>query len=494
MNIHNILTDQSSSLNIESYKNSNNSSLNIHNILTDQSSSLNIESYKNSNNSSLDTDNILTDQSSSLNIESYKNSNNSSLDTDSIMQSSITDNSSKSSNDTFNIDISRSSNINHKNHSEFNNLFKTKTNRLKNKIENIQDIRNNALSTKNLGEFYTYYRRAPTDEAGEHIHNFLSKKKNSFLNKTWAHEATLVIEYVFLDVDERRIFSQLEHEYLVEQVTETEHLDLLPQSQICLELYHPVKEFLFTFSRNDNYLRNEWLNHTSFPYNMADEVDYQYYLQDNWWNHCNEIASNNTNKIIINNEEIVCDKFQEFILRFGPYGEAGDPTGKLLGFKIQNNYSLYSLEEIDRFKTIWQFTQANNIPNINMENWKHYKQNPFKNMLIRFNGQIREDRKNAEYYSQIQPFLHHTGHQEELITVYSFSLEPEKYQPSGSCNFSQLNNITFDIELEDTPKDNKNPRLGKNISREYEYDARFFIINYNILRISSGMAGIVFGN
>ena len=304
-----------------------------------------------------------------------------------------------------------------------------------------------------------------------------------------------MIEYIFLDVDERRIFSQLEHEYLIEQVTEIERLDLLPHSQICLELYHPVKEILFTFNRNDNYLRNEWVNHTSLPYNMEKSAVSQYYLQDNWWNECNvKASSNNPNKFIINGEEIICDKYQEFLFRYGPHGEAGDPSGKLLGFKIEDNYSVYSLEEINRFKAIWQFTSAQNIPNINSNNWKHFKSNPLKNILIKFNGQIREDRKNVEYFSQIQPFLYHTGHQEELINVYSFSLEPEKYQPSGSCNFSQLNNIVFDIKLLETPVDNKNPKLGKNISREYEYDARFFIINYNILRISSGMAGIVFGN
>ena len=402
-----------------------------------------------------------------------------------------------SNNSSVNIDTasSKSSNINDKNHNEFNSLFKTKLNKLEKNIENIQDIRNTAFLNNDLEEYYTYYRRAPTDDPDEHIQNFMfTNKNNKSLDKTWDHNATLVIEYIFLDIDERRIFSQLEHEYLVEQVTEIERLDLLPKSQICLELYHPVKEILFTFSRNDNYLRNEWLNHTSLPYNIGEFVDYQYYLQDSWWNHCNEISSNKPNKIIINKKEIICDKYQEFLFRYGPHGEAGDPSGKLLGFKIQDNYSLYSLEEIDKFKTIWQFTSAINIPNIDSNNWKHFKLNPLKNILLRFNGQIREDRKNVEYYSQIQPFLHHSGHQEELINVYSFSLEPEKYQPSGSCNFSQLNNITFDIELLETPKDDKNPKLGKNISREYEYDGRFFIINYNILRISSGMAGIVFGN
>ena len=456
--------------------------------MSDESSSLNIDTIlsDNSNKSSLNINNIMSDESSSLNINSIMSDESSSLNINSIMS----DESSKYDKSF----LSKSSNINDKNHNEFNNLFKTKLNRLEKNIESIQNIRNNSILNNDLGELYTYYRRAPNDDPEEHIHKFTSKKNVKFLDKTWEHNATLVIEYIFLDVDERRIFSQLEHEYLVEQVTETEHLDLLPQSKISLELYHPVKEILFTFSRNDNYLRNEWLNHTSLPYNMGELIDYQYYLQDNWWNHCNEIASNNPNKITINKKEIICDKFQELIFRFGPHGEAGDPSGKLIGFKIENNYSLYSLEEINQFKIIWQFSSAKNIPNIDSNNWKNFKLNPLKNMLIRFNGQIREDRKNGEYYSQIQPFLYHTGHQEELINVYSFSLEPEKYQPSGSCNFSQLNNITFDIELLETPTDDKNSKLGKNISREYEYDARFFIINYNVLRISSGMAGIVFGN
>ena len=90
--------------------------------------------------------------------------------------------------------------------------------------------------------------------------------------------------------------------------------------------------------------------------------------------------------------------------------------------------------------------------------------------------------------------MYHTKATCEPIYTYSFSLEPEKYQPSGSCNFSRLNNIVFDIELQETPINTANVKLGKNVSRDYEYNAEFYIVNYNILRISNGMAGTVFSN
>jgi hypothetical protein len=460
------------------------------------------EDFNRTSNSILDIENAssLTNPSISENASSLTNpsigENASSLTNPSIGEnaSSLTNPSigenASSSTDISSTDIS--SNINTHNHIIFNNSFQQRLNTLENKVYKINDIRQNAFLEGNLGQFWSYVRKKPQSNKEDHISNFIY---NSYKDMTWNHNATLIVEYIFLDVDERKIFAKQDHEYLIEQVITMEELDLLPKSQICLELYHPVKEILFTFHRNDNYQRNEWLNSTSLPYNIADKKkNYQYYLQNSWWFDCCKTELFNPINIVINCEKIICDRFQELLFRYGPYGEAGIPSGSLLGFTIENKHTLYTLKEIKQFKNVWLFTEACSIPMIDKYNFNNYVLNPLKTMQIKFNGSVREDKKTFHYYSYIQPYLYHTKATCEPIYTYSFSLEPEKYQPSGSCNFSRLNNIVFDIELQETPINNKDVKLGKNVSRDYEYNGEFYVVNYNILRISNGMAGIVFSN
>lgn len=107
---------------------------------------------------------------------------------------------------------------------------------------------------------------------------------------------------------------------------------------------------------------------------------------------------------------------------------------------------------------------------------------PFKNILlnakITFNGIDRIETKDADYFNLIQPYQHHTRGPKEGVYVYSFSIDPEKYQPSGSCNMSRINNII--LYLESIYNDNT------------EYIATLYAVNYNVFRIISGMGGLAF--
>ena len=82
----------------------------------------------------------------------------------------------------------------------------------------------------------------------------------------------------------------------------------------------------------------------------------------------------------------------------------------------------------------------------------------------------------------MQPYQHHSGNPREGMFMYSFSLFPEDFQPSGSVNASRINNIQFYLSLK-KPND-----------KSYGYDVVFYVINYNFLRISSGLAGVVYNS
>ena len=70
--------------------------------------------------------------------------------------------------------------------------------------------------------------------------------------------------------------------------------------------------------------------------------------------------------------------------------------------------------------------------------------------------------------------------------MYSFALKPEEHQPSGTCNFSRIDTATIVMNLAG------NVTIDE--STDSTCDVRVYAVNYNILRIMSGMAGLAYSN
>ncbi len=102
---------------------------------------------------------------------------------------------------------------------------------------------------------------------------------------------------------------------------------------------------------------------------------------------------------------------------------------------------------------------------------------------LQLNGHDRFAARKAHYFNLVQPYQHHTAIPLEYISVYSFALKPEDIQPSGTCNFSRIDNATLIMNTSSAFT-----TAGK--------DAKFrlFATNYNVLRIMSGMGGLAYAN
>jgi hypothetical protein len=74
------------------------------------------------------------------------------------------------------------------------------------------------------------------------------------------------------------------------------------------------------------------------------------------------------------------------------------------------------------------------------------------------------------------------------INVYSFAIQPEEHQPSGTCNFSRIDNTTLVFDSVTSTGDGTYP------SKNYPYYFRSYAVNYNIFRIMSGMGGLAYSN
>tara|TARA_Y100000590_G_C15689213_1_gene1002780 strand:+ start:657 stop:2000 length:1344 start_codon:yes stop_codon:yes gene_type:complete len=117
--------------------------------------------------------------------------------------------------------------------------------------------------------------------------------------------------------------------------------------------------------------------------------------------------------------------------------------------------------------------------------------------VLQLNGIDRFKRRDGFYFRQVQRYQYHTGlFYNPYIYMYSFGLNPEGHQPSGTLNFSRVDSAILNMTLtssisalndgslqSDTKTANKVPRR-----------VRVYGINYNILRIMSGMAGLAYSN
>jgi len=103
---------------------------------------------------------------------------------------------------------------------------------------------------------------------------------------------------------------------------------------------------------------------------------------------------------------------------------------------------------------------------------------PFGKVKLVLNGHDRFKERNATYFRTCQPIQ--AGHRvpQKHIYNYSFALKPEEHQPSGTCNFSRIDNAALNF-LTGTINDST---------------ITVYAVNYNVLRIMSGMGGLAYSN
>lgn len=150
-------------------------------------------------------------------------------------------------------------------------------------------------------------------------------------------DASLYVDYIYLDTDERRQFAQVQHEYLIEQLQFTGAESVTASSSVKskLALNHPCKELVWVIHDDDNDPAN--------------------------------------------------------------YAGAGDNGNSMVDAKLQ------------------------------------------------LNGQDRFSTRKADYFNLVQPYQHHTRIPADGIYVYSFALNPEQHQPSGTVNMSRIDNATLQL-------------------------------------------------
>jgi hypothetical protein len=305
--------------------------------------------------------------------------------------------------------------------------------------------------------------------------------------------ASLYVDYVFLDTDERRRMAQNPHEYLITQLQFTGDESVGSSSnKIKLNFNHPVKELIWVVQPDQNvdYCSALSCDQPLYkvlgpqPFNYTDALD----------------ALPNAIHAFGNAEESRKDKFidangmfhdagagrvsgywrnddgdADFVgnqQNLGPGGptEAENPSGYIFGDGLAEGNSGVS--------DAGAFVLAET--SLDMHCWG---QNPVVTAKLQLNGQDRFSEREGTYFSWVQPYQTHTRCPDEGINVYSFALRPEEHQPSGTCNFSRIDNATLQLVLSNaTVESTKTAKV------------RVYAVNYNVLRIMSGMGGLAYSN
>lgn len=117
--------------------------------------------------------------------------------------------------------------------------------------------------------------------------------------------------------------------------------------------------------------------------------------------------------------------------------------------------------------------------------------NPVERALLQLNGHDRFDTREGPYFNYVQPEQHHTNTPSDGINVYSFALHPEQHQPSGTANLSRIDNTQLNIWFRDSTFMTGLPSLN---FLNPDNALFIFAFSYNVLRIMSGMGGLAYSN
>ena len=127
------------------------------------------------------------------------------------------------------------------------------------------------------------------------------------------------------------------------------------------------------------------------------------------------------------------------------------------------------------------------VPNTNLYKKEFFNENIIENIEFRFDGHIRLGKKDSGYFNLVQPFQHHKRKIKKGIHVYSFSLNPDDFQPSGACNFSRVNNFKLHIDLGIKFGVKEIPTTTTDNVNYFNYNFNIYAVHYNILKIASGL-------
>ena len=373
--------------------------------------------------------------------------------------------------------------------------------------------------------------RSTADEAATSVSGYFEKAESVYSN-TCLVCASLYVDYVFLDTDERRRMAQNPHEYLIEQLQFTGDQSIGSSSnKIQLNFNHPCKELIWVVQPacNVDYcaqfqaFQQQNMVYGAQPFNYTDQLDG---LPRSSLNYRLDLGDNTNNGLRFKVEDAAnaacvgpyCGATIPFVnTTFAGAGIGGGKSGKeTTCSKVDmtpEDFMKQNLDASGKYTSTdpKQWADAanaahgaecdscslGNCPSLHCSparaiaavvtessrSQNCWGNNPVVCAKLLLNGQDRFSERLGSYFDQVQPFQHHTATPATGINVYSFALRPEEHQPSGTCNFSRIDNASLQMVVS-----------ANTVRAGGMANVRVYATNYNVLRIMSGMGGLAYSN
>ena len=305
---------------------------------------------------------------------------------------------------------------------------------------------------------------------------------------------SLFVDYIFLDTDERRRMATNPHEYLIEQLQYTGDESVGSSSnKIKLNFNHPCKELIWVVQKDEHVdycqqFKPEQLLYMALgaqPFNYTDAIDALPPAIHAFGDRLSltgksgpGTAQNNfavlsatglfetAFAVAVSADNNAAHGMAQGVAPGFPGYSAANPTGP--GDAVPNVMEGATLTDAGIF--VLSETA------LDMHCWG---ENPVITAKLQLNGQDRFADREGSYFDVVQPWQHHTRAPDTGINVYSFALRPEEHQPSGTCNFSRIDNAYLQLLLSNST-----------VTGTQTAKVRVYAVNYNVLRIMSGMGGL----
>ena len=342
-------------------------------------------------------------------------------------------------------------------------------------------------------------------------------------------DSYLLIDYVYLDSEERKRFAQASHEYLIEQLQFTGSETLNSQSnKYRLNFNHPCK-YLIWVPHLDRYAnRYQFVSYPTDGDWAAAKVKFCKLVwlasvltnatqvtipnlsgSDPSGNNIGELFDLTSEAPFTTNASsplcaLVTAKISaKIIATVGSGVQLAKVEDVLLGdvskvtmADMSNVVSWFSTGLTANKSGVETFLNLNGVSTVNQFNYGNYldgTDNPVCNGKLQLNGHDRFQNRDGYYFNYVQPYQHFENTPADGINVYSFALRAQDHQPTGTCNFSRIDNATLQVDVglgnQYTSGYASNYNLGASSSV-----LNIYTQNYNVLRVMSGMAGTAYSN
>ena len=315
-------------------------------------------------------------------------------------------------------------------------------------------------------------------------------------------DSYLLIDYVFLDSEERKRFAQASHEYLIEQLqfTGSESLTSNSNNKYRLNFNHPSKYLVWAPHLEVHSSSTQWLTYAADgDWDAALETFAKLVwlstrtLVDGLTVAVSDASHNEIQSPAVKTglsaplTAILAKIDAQIVFADTSNSVPAIPANVvILRNEVTAQDMTATIAQLDTWGADETFLGLHGVfvtDHFNYGRWVNCTANPVTSGKLQLNGHDRFQSRDGNYFNYVQPFQHFSNTPADGINVYSFALKPEDHQPSGTCNFSRIDNATLNVSL-----------TNDTVSANGDDNLNIYTVNYNVLRVMSGMAGTAYSN